>query len=184
MGKIIVGLGNFEKQYLKNRHNAGFMALDKLKKKFEFDEFKEEKKFEAEISQGEINGIRILLIKPLTFMNKSGNAVRKIADYFKLDKKDIIVIYDDIDLPLGTIRIRAQGSAGTHNGMKSMINELGTEEFTRIRIGIESRGELSPEKQETVSFVLSDFNPKEEPIFLKTISKIPEEIEKILEDTE
>jgi len=184
MGKIIVGLGNFENQYLKNRHNAGFMALDKIQNKFEFDEFKEEKKFEAEIAQGEIGETKILLIKPLTFMNNSGKAVRKVVDYFKLDKKDIIVIYDDIDLPLGTIRIREQGSAGTHNGMKSMINELGTEEFTRIRIGVESRGELSPEKQDTSSFVLSDFNQKEEPVFKKTISEIPQEIEKMLKETE
>ena len=182
MGKLIVGLGNPGKEYGKNRHNVGFMAVDEIAKTFEFDDFKEEKKFEAELAQGEISGEKVLLAKPLTFMNKSGEAVRKIVGYFKIDKKDLVLIFDDIDLPLGSIRIREKGGAGTHNGVKSVTRALGTEEFARIKIGTESRGDSAPKKQETSSFVLSDFTKEEDGIIRKNLKKMPEIVEVLLRD--
>lgn len=182
MGKLIVGLGNPGKEYGKNRHNVGFMAVDEIAKTFGFDDFKEEKKFEAELAQGEISGEKVLLAKPLTFMNKSGEAVRKIAGYFKIDKKDLVLIFDDIDLPLGSIRIREKGGAGTHNGVKSVTQALGTEEFARIKIGTESRGDSAPKKQETSSFVLSDFTKEEDGIIRKNLKKMPEIIGILLRD--
>lgn len=182
MGKLIVGLGNPGREYGKNRHNVGFMAVDEIAKTFEFDNFKEEKKFEAELAQGEISGEKVLLAKPLTFMNKSGEAVRKIVDYFKIDKKDLILIFDDIDLPLGSIRIREKGGAGTHNGMKSVTQALGTDEFPRIKIGTESRGDSAPKKQETSSFVLSDFTKEEEGIIRENLGKMPKIIGVLLRD--
>lgn len=183
MGKLIIGLGNPGKEYEKNRHNVGFMAIEKICKTYGFDSFKEEKKFEAEIAKGKIKNKTVILAKPLTFMNKSGTAVRKIKDYFKIKNEDVIVIFDDVDLPIGTIRIREKGGAGTHNGMKSIVQEINTENFPRIRIGTESRGELAPKKQEISSFVLSDFSKKEISIIDKSIDKISEITEVILEDS-
>lgn len=180
MGKLIVGLGNPGKEYEKNRHNIGFMAVEKICKAYGFDDFKEEKKFEAEIVKGKIGSETVILAKPLTFMNKSGVAIRKIKDYFKIGDEDTIVIFDDVDLKIGAIRIRKKGGAGTHNGMKSIVQETGTENSPRIRIGTESRGELAPKKQEISSFVLSDFSKKEILIIDKTINKIPEIIEVML----
>ena len=109
-------------------------------------------------------------------MNLSGEAVTKILSFYKCELSDLTVVYDDLDLPVGTIRIREKGSAGTHNGMKSIVQLLGSEEFKRIRIGIESRGQLAPEQQDTSSFVLSDFGKEEKPLIDKAIEEVIENL--------
>lgn len=163
--KIIVGLGNIGGKYVKTRHNCGFLVLDQFVKELEDEgikiSWKEESKFKAIIAKIKYNNEDLLLVKPSTLMNASGEAVSKIVNFYKEPIENLTVIFDDIDLPLGKIRIRDKGSAGTHNGMKSVIEKLGTENFKRIRIGIESRGELTPKQQDTSSFVLSEFTEKE-----------------------
>ena len=174
--KIIVGLGNPGTKYENSRHNAGFMVLNELNNQLEFDDFKTQKKFKAETSEGTINNEKIVLIKPQTFMNLSGECVIKLLQFFKVEPVDLWVIYDDVDLPLGQIRIRKEGSAGTHNGMKSIIQSLDFASFPRYRIGIESRGVTSPEQMDTKSFVLSDFSKDELEIFVKSAKKAAEAI--------
>jgi len=170
--KIIVGLGNIGDKYAKNRHNTGFMAVDALAEKLNAQDWKEEPKFKAFTAETTIKGEKVLLVKPTTLMNLSGLAISSIINFYKEPLENLTVIYDDLDLPLGTIRIRDKGSAGTHNGMKSVIQELGTEEFKRIRIGIEGRGTTSPEQQDTSSYVLSQFTKEEEKIIEKTVEEV------------
>ncbi len=178
--KIIVGLGNIGEKYLKTRHNAGFLTLDQLVSEMEEEgievKWKEESKFRAIIAKVKYKEEDVLLVKPTTLMNLSGQAVRLIMDFYKEPIENLTVIFDDIDLPLGTIRIREKGSAGTHKGMKSIIQELGTEEFKRIRIGIESRGEFAPKLQDIHSFVLSDFLEREYPLIFESIKEACEAI--------
>lgn len=183
--KIIVGLGNIGTKYLKTRHNAGFLALDEFTKQLESEnlpcEWKEEPKLKSIISKIEYKNSPILLVKPTTLMNLSGEAVSKILGFFKISLEDLIVIYDDIDLPLGTIRIREKGSAGTHNGMRSIIEQLENEEFTRIRIGIESRGKLTHKSIELTDFVLGEFTSNEYPLIKDALNKASEELKKLIE---
>ena len=183
--KIIVGLGNIGEKYLITRHNCGFMVLDEFTKMLKEEQgieikWKEEKKLKALTARIPYNDQILFLVKPTTLMNNSGESVSKIMNFFKEPLTNLIVIYDDIDLPLGTIRIREKGSAGTHNGMKSIIAELGAENFTRIRIGIESRGELTSEKQDIHSFVLSPFINKEFPIIKKSFKQSINELKSII----
>ena len=180
--KLIVGLGNPGKEYQKSRHNIGFMVLDELAKSLESTSFKKEEKFKAEISSGVFKGTKYLLAKPLTFMNLSGESVIKISQFYKISPEDIVIIYDDLDLPLGQIRIRTSGSAGTHNGMKSVVQSLATQDIPRLRIGIESRGELAPKQQETVSFVLEDFLKSEQSLVQQSLQKSEEAVRSILEE--
>lgn len=183
--KIIIGLGNPGKEYEGTRHNCGFMFIDELAKKLEENgieiKWTTENKLKAKITKFNYKNKSIILAKPLTYMNLSGESVRKILNFYKESPQSLTVIYDDIDLPLEEIRIREKGSAGSHNGMKSIINELGSQEFKRIRIGIESRGESSPEKQSLESFVLSNFNDEEKETLDKTIKKSIEEFQKSLD---
>jgi len=167
---LIIGLGNPGKQYEKTRHNAGFIVLDELRKKWDFPEFQFSKKFNAEISEGiksevepPIGGStsRILLVKPQSFMNRSGQVVRTIMDFYKLTTEDIIVIHDDLGIDLGAFKVSADASAGGHNGVQSIMEALGTQQFKRIRIGIEG---AERKKSRTVSgeaFVLQDFSEEE-----------------------
>ena len=131
---IIVGLGNPGKEYANTRHNTGFMFVDKLADKYNISVTKE--KFKALIGDGVIEGKKVLLVKPQTFMNLSGESLIEVVNFYKEDIENVIVAYDDIDLDVGKIRLRGQGSAGTHNGMKSVICNLGTTQIKRIRIGI------------------------------------------------
>ena len=131
---VIIGLGNPGEEYAKTRHNMGYRALDVLADKNSIDIRKS--KFHSVIGQGRIAGRKVILVKPETYMNKSGIAARETAMYFDVPSENLIVIYDDVDLPTGSIRIRKSGGAGTHNGMKSVVSELGTKEFPRIRIGV------------------------------------------------
>ncbi len=178
---IIVGLGNPGDQYQKTRHNVGFMALDMLAQKLNADDFKPEKKFNADISSADFHGKKLILVKPTTFMNLSGEAVQSISQFYKVEAEDIVIVYDDLDLPLGQIRIRKSGSSGTHNGMKSIVQYIGSD-FPRIRIGIESRGETAPKQQETSSFVLSPFLQEEEDLLTDALGKTVKSIELIVDD--
>ncbi len=147
---LIAGLGNPGSKYVFNRHNCGFMALEVLAQRNSIDLRK--KKFSGEYGKGRIRGEEVVLLRPSTYMNCSGKSIREASVFFKVPPDRIIVIYDDIDLPLGTIRVRASGGPGTHNGMKSVVEEIGTREFVRVRIGIGP----APEHFDLADYVLSD----------------------------
>lgn len=159
--KLIIGLGNPGKQYEKMRHNIGFMAVEALREKLKFLPFRNESKFKAEVSRGDFQDEKIVLVRPQTFMNLSGEALQLLKQFYKVEVSDVWVLYDDIDLPLGTLRIRESGSPGTHNGMKSLTQALGSEAFPRFRLGIESRGAHAPLQQNTAAFVLESFRNEE-----------------------
>jgi len=183
--KIIVGLGNIGEKYENTRHNVGFMFIDEIirevdKKLGKDVSIEEIPKFKAEIGKFSYEGEDFLLVKPTTFMNLSGEAISKILNFYKETPSNLFVIYDDIDLPLSKIRIRNTGSAGTHNGMKSVIQQLGTENFTRIRIGIESRGVSSPKQQDISDFVLSRFKEEELSEVKKAIDEAINELKKLV----
>ena len=152
--KLIVGLGNVGKEYENTRHNMGFMLVDRyLEYKNIPLKFKE--KFNAMYVETTINNEKVIFIKPTTYMNNSGIAVRAFLDFYKLDVQDVLVISDDLDLDLGKFRLRRNGSSGGHNGLKSIISHLGTDGFKRLRIGI------SNDKDDVINYVLSKFSKKE-----------------------
>ena len=164
--KLVVGLGNPGKEYENTKHNLGFMFIDYLISKYNLEN---EKKFKSsKIIETKINEEKIILAKPQTYMNLSGNAVIELKNWYKVDNKDIIIIYDDFDILFGNVRFREKGSAGTHNGMKDIVNKLSSAEIPRIRIGT---GGLKKEKEEVVSFVLSKFSKNN----LEEINEIFEE---------
>lgn len=132
--KLIVGLGNPEGKYSNTRHNMGFDVVNKLSEKYDISI--KENKFKSLFGKGIIENEKVLILKPQTFMNLSGEAIQECMDFYKLDLQDLIVIYDDMDVKPSNIRIRKKGTAGSHNGMKSIVNILNTTEFTRIRVGI------------------------------------------------
>lgn len=174
--KLIVGLGNPGKQYENTRHNAGFMALDFLVEHFGF-EFKKSDKHKCEVTEGQMFDEKVILIKPQTFMNLSGQSVRFVSQFYKIPTEDVIVIYDDVDLPSGNLRIRLSGSAGGHKGMKSIIQELGTEDFVRIRLGIAPLMEF---KGELEGYVLGKLTEEEASLMEGNVKKLPDILEKIL----
>ncbi len=152
--KLVVGLGNIGKEYENTRHNMGFMLVDRyLQYKNITDKFKE--KFNAMYIETTINNEKVIFIKPMTYMNNSGIAVRSFVDFYKLNSEDVLVISDDLDLDLGKFRLRRNGSSGGHNGLKSIISHLGTDNFKRLRIGI------SNDKDDVINYVLSKFSKKE-----------------------
>lgn len=162
--KLIAGLGNIGEKYCFTRHNAGFMVLDKLALDNNFS-FREESKLKCFLAKSN----DIIYIKPTTFMNLSGEAVRAVMDYYKIDVKDILIVYDDIALDLGRIRFRANGSDGGHNGIKSIIKHVGTKEFDRLKVGIGPQPNIPSE-----NYVLQNF-PKEQLETLKEVLKRADE---------
>ncbi len=152
---IIVGLGNPGKQYEATRHNVGFIAIDEIAKRLSIR--MDRLKFKAVVGEGRIGAEKIVLAKPQTFMNLSGQSVVELMNYYKVPPENLIVIYDDIDIEVGQIRIRHKGSAGTHNGMKNIIYLLGFDDFPRIRIGVSK----PRPQQDLASFVLSKFDKSE-----------------------
>lgn len=155
---VIAGLGNPGLRYAKTRHNTGFRVIEKLRDKGTFGPEKE--KFEAMISKGTAGGQMCLLVRPLTYMNESGRAIRQVLDFYKVEPDHLIVIHDDIDLPAGHLRIRASGSAGGHNGMKSVISCVGTEKFYRVRVGVGAK----PDGWDLADYVLSTFSREDEAV--------------------
>jgi len=171
--KLIIGLGNPGEEYKKTRHNAGFLALDKLATtNIQYSIFNIQSKFNAEISERIINNEKVILAKPQTFMNNSGHAVKAIVDYYKIDLENIIVIHDDLDIPLGEYKISKNKNSGGHKGVQSIIDYLGTKDFTRIRIGIMTENKKTP----TEKFVLERFGEDEMEIVEGVIEEIVKNI--------
>jgi len=152
--KLIVGLGNPGVKYHKTWHNMGFLALDEMARVFDFEKFKKNEKFKAEISEGRIGEEKIILAKPMTYMNKSGEAVQALKSFYKLTTDDIIIVHDDIDSELGKIKTVTNSGSGGHNGIKSIIEMLGTKDFTRIKLGVKTD---KREKMEASDYVLGRF---------------------------
>ena len=176
--KLIIGLGNPGLDYQKTRHNVGFLALDHLwadhKDDFHLTAWTNHKKFSAEISEGIVNQEKIILIKPNTFMNESGRAASAISHYYQVAPLDIIVVHDDVDLIFGSYKIQKNISSAGHNGIKSIIQHLKTEQFHRVRIGI---AKTDKEKQgDTAKFVLNQFSLFERLKLNKLLTQITEEI--------
>jgi PTH1 family peptidyl-tRNA hydrolase len=162
--KLIVGLGNPGAQYAKTRHNIGWRVIDAFAAKFRIAVSVHEKN--AMTGSGRVGGGSVLVAKPLTYMNLSGDAVRLLASSYTESLADVMVVYDDIDLPTGKLRIRPNGSAGTHNGMRSIIESLGRDDFPRLRVGV--RG---GEYDRLRDYVLDEFSPEEEPLVERSIQR-------------
>lgn len=171
---LIVGLGNIGQEYVNTRHNIGFQVVEKFAQVNGIDLNK--LKFNSIYGQGNINGKKIFIMKPTTYMNRSGLAVAELSSYYKIPLKNIIVVTDDIDIPFASVRIRQKGSAGSHNGLKSLVNSLGSKDFPRIKIGV---GKKHP-KQDLASFVLGKFSKEEQPYIEEIIDITIKAIEEII----
>ena len=171
---LIAGLGNPGKEYENTRHNAGFMVLDALADKLGADI--SEKKHKALCGRAVIGGQKVILLKPQTYMNSSGESIRAAADYYKVDPEDILVVYDDISLAPGQIRIRKKGSAGGHNGIKNIIANLGTDRFMRVKVGVGEK----PKNWDLADYVLSPFTKDERPLVNLAIEHAAKAIEQML----
>lgn len=174
---IIAGLGNPGRQYENTRHNAGFMAIDALADKYGISV--DTKKHKALIGKGVISGQKVILAKPQTYMNLSGESIRELVDYYKVDEKtQLLIIYDDISLEVGALRIRKKGSAGGHNGIKSILAHLGHDVFSRIKIGVGEK----PKGWDLADYVLGAFPKAERQLIDESMPKICHAVEIILEE--
>lgn len=173
--KLIFGLGNPEKDYKGTRHNVGFEVVNKLAYDYNIDINKA--KFRGHIGEGLILGKKVMLVKPQTYMNLSGECVRDVMSFYKVGQEDIIIIYDDVHLPPGKIRIREKGSAGGHNGIKNILYHLESDEFLRIRVGV---GEASG--RDLADYVTGRFKPGEMPDIIEGITKAGDAVGMILKD--
>ena len=175
----LIGLGNPGKKYSKNRHNIGFLLLENLSKKYNSN-FLLKEKLKSFYSEFKINNSIYRLFLPNTFMNKSGDAVRAILDWYKINLDQVFIIVDDKDLPLGKIRFRKKGSSGGHNGLKSIIDKLQTKNFNRIRIGIGSPPAIKGiNSMNTISHVLGNISQEEKPILDKVYEKVIDSLEQL-----
>ena len=172
---LIVGLGNPGREYVGTRHNMGFEAVDAICAKYDIKLNKE--KFRAIYGEGRIGGEKVLVIKPQTYMNLSGESVREFRDWFKMEEENIIVIYDDISLPVGKLRIREKGSAGGHNGIKNIIYQLGTDVFPRIKIGV---GAPDHPEFDVKDYVLGKFTKEETEVLIKTVIRASAAVEEMI----
>lgn len=164
---LIIGLGNPGRKYKKTRHNVGFIVVDKLKEENNFPKFKIDKKLQTEVTEKIEDNKKTILAKPQTFMNSSGVAVKSILNFYGIQPTALIIVHDELDLPIGEIKLsQNKGSAG-HNGIKSIVQHIGTQDFIRIRIGIKPNFEIENAK----SFVLKKFSKEEEPILESAIKK-------------
>ena len=171
--QLIVGLGNPETKYERTRHNIGFEVVDILAKSWQVS-WQENRRFQGFFTESrQKNREKLYLLKPLTYMNRSGQAVRAVTDWYKLSPQSVLVIYDDMDLPVGKIRMRLSGSAGGHNGMKSIISHLGTQNFPRLRVGIGK----SNHSQDTISHVLGKFSPTESLVMQEVLQLVVDAVE-------
>ena len=177
--KYIIGLGNPGKEYKNNRHNIGFLILEYLTNKYE-SKFTLKNKLKSRFSEFKINNLTYRLFLPNTFMNKSGEAVKAIVDWYKLDLDQLFIIVDDIDLPVGRIRYRKKGGSGGHNGLKNIIENLHTQNFNRIRIGIGSPKTIQKSSNyNTISHVLGNISSEEKLILDKVFLKINKSLEQL-----
>lgn len=174
--KLIVGLGNPGKEFAANRHNLGFRCINHLAKAHGIGVDK--RQCQAQLGQGRIAGVPVVLAKPKTYMNLSGQAVHSMMERFKARREDLVVIHDDLDLPLGRIRIYANGGPGGHKGVESIIAALGSRDFVRIRVGVGR----PPAGMDPVDFVLLDFTPAERPIVEEAIARVGEAVPFILSE--
>ncbi|MBQ7096544.1 MAG: aminoacyl-tRNA hydrolase [Clostridia bacterium] len=172
---IIAGLGNPGRKYVNSRHNVGFDTLDAVAAKYKIDIKKA--KFNGLYGEGVIEGERVVLVKPQTFMNLSGECIRDFKNWYKVDNEQIIIIYDDISLPLGKMRIRPKGSAGGHNGIKSIIYQTGSEVFPRIKIGV---GAPDNPDYDLADYVLGHFSKKEIEVLVPVAVKAAEAVGEII----
>ncbi len=180
--KLIIGLGNPGKKYERTRHNVGFMVLDALHKNLlnnDIGDWQLSKKFNAEISGCQIGGDKIILAKPMTFMNNSGESIGLIAHYYKIAPRDIILVHDDKDILLGNVKVQSDRGHAGHNGVRSAIEHIGTQKFDRVRIGIASENEKK--MQDIPKFVLNKFGILEKKKLDKAIQRSVTEINKIIE---
>lgn len=174
---IIVGLGNPTKEYENTRHNIGFDVIDKLGEQFSISVL--EKKHKALIGKGMINGHKVILAKPQTYMNLSGESVRELMDYYKIEEEnELIVIYDDISLDVGQLRIRKKGSAGGHNGIKNIIQHLGHDVFKRVKMGVGEK----PKGYDLADYVLGHFSKEERAVMDESIPLAIKAVELMLEE--
>ena len=182
--KFIIGLGNPGKKYDNSRHNIGFLLIQQFAKN-NSSTFLLKNKIRCKYSEFKLDGVVYRLFMPTTFMNNSGEAVRAIIDWFKVNKDKLIIVVDDIDIPLGKIRVRKKGSSGGHNGLKSIINYLNSKEFLRIRIGIGSPPLIEEDKKfNTISHVLGNFSRQEKLILNKIFCKIIYSLQKLNDHNE
>lgn len=172
--KIIIGLGNPKREYAGTRHNVGFSVIYNISDRYNIKV--DTKKHKALIGKGIIEGEKVILAMPETYMNLSGESVRELVDYYKCDESDIIVIYDDVSLDVGRIRIRKKGSAGGHNGIKNIISCLGTDVFTRIKIGVGEK----PARMDLADYVLGKFTKDEQPVIREAADRAREAVADIL----
>jgi peptidyl-tRNA hydrolase len=173
---IIAGLGNPGREYENTRHNIGFLVIDDIAKKYQITML--ERKHKAVIGKGYIDGHKVVLVKPLTYMNQSGESIRQATDYYKVDvTTQLVVVSDDISLDVGQLRIRKKGSAGGHNGLKNIILHLGSENFIRIRMGVSDK----PQGYDLKDYVLGHFTDKEKKVLEETSGKAAEAIRMILQ---
>lgn len=174
--KIIAGLGNPGVKYAGTRHNAGFSVITEFADRYNIK--MDTKKHKAIIGRGVVLGEKVLLVMPQTFMNLSGESVAEVMNFYKCTPDDLIVTYDDIDLDVGKLRVRARGSAGGHNGMKNIIQQIGSSDFVRVRVGIGQK----PEKMDLADYVLSRFGKDELPVVKQSCLAACDAIEVILKD--
>ena len=168
---VIVGLGNPGREYRNTRHNVGYNALDVFA--FKYGIRVEDGKFQSLIGKGVVEGQKVILVKPLTYMNLSGEAVRAVCDYFKVDtENELIILYDDISLPVGQLRVRPKGSAGGHNGIKNIISHLGSEVFLRIKVGVGEK----PSRMDLADYVLGHFSEEDAAAEKEAYEKVSEAI--------
>ncbi|MDE6399199.1 MAG: aminoacyl-tRNA hydrolase [Clostridiales bacterium] len=172
--KIVVGLGNYGDRYAYTFHNMGFLAVDCLCDRLGIK--LRTRECDALTGVGSVNGERIVLAKPLTYMNLSGRAVKQLLARYKATSRDLIVLFDDIDIDRATVRVRQNGSGGTHNGMRNIIEEIGTQDFPRVRIGIGRQ----PDRMPLADYVLSDVPADERPALAEAIEKACDECEKLI----
>jgi PTH1 family peptidyl-tRNA hydrolase len=165
---LVVGLGNIGSEYVNTRHNLGFMVLDKYQTTHDFSGWTNKKDLKCEIASGQIGSTRVILVKPTTFMNNSGEAVQKIQKFYQIYNSSTLVIHDELDIDFGTIRSRTGGSSAGHNGIKSLSELLG-DDYGRIRIGI---GPKSHDKMDSADFVLQDFSKEQQELIPKIINEV------------
>ena len=176
MTKLVVGLGNPGDKYVETRHNVGFMLIDKMCKELDL-KFTVDKIFQVEIASTFLKGEKVYFAKPLTFMNESGRAVHALLSYYGLDIDDLLVIYDDLDMAVGKIRLRSKGSAGGHNGIKSIIKHIDSQDFKRIKIGIGR----PKEGMSVIHHVLGKFDKDDVILILNTLDKVDSAVKDYLQ---